>query len=233
MENFFYKIRSFYEKQERSFLLKSKKIIFILKRKWFMKEMWDKRYSENTFVYGTKPNEFFKQQIDVLTPGKLLLFGEGEGRNAVYAASKGWDVLALDWSEKAREKALALARQNNVLFSYEVGNFLDIPVEHYSFDAVALIYIHLEEEGREQLHKKAITSLKRGGMIILEAFDKEQLGKTTGGPQNIDVLYSLENMVTDFQDLEFTYFAKETLQLDEGDGHKGEAFVIRFAGIKK
>jgi len=198
-----------------------------------MKEMWDKRYSENTFVYGTKPNEFFKQQIDALPSGKLLLFGEGEGRNAVYAAAKGWDVLALDWSEKAKEKALAFARKNNVLFRYEVGNFFDIPVEHYSFDAVALIYIHQKEEARVQLHKKAITSLKRGGIIILEAFDKDQLGKTTGGPQDKDMLYSLEDIVTDFQDLEFTYFAKETLHLDEGDGHNGEASVIRFAGIKK
>lgn len=198
-----------------------------------MKDMWNERYADSAFVYGTKPNEFFKQQIDALPNGKLLLFGEGEGRNAVYAASQEWDVLALDWSEKAKEKALTFARQNNVLFRYEIGNFLDIPVEHFSFDAVALIYIHMNEEGREQLHKKAITSLKRGGTLIFEAFDKEQLGKTSGGPQNLDVLYSLEEIVTDFQDLDFKYFAKETLQLDEGEGHKGEAHIIRFAGIKK
>jgi len=198
-----------------------------------MKEMWNERYRANTFTYGINPNEFFKQQIDTLTPGKLLLFGEGEGRNAVYAASKDWDILALDWSEVAKEKALTFARQNNVLFRYEVGNFLDIPVEHFSFDAVALIYIHMNEEGREQLHKKAVTSLKRGGTLILEAFDKEQLGKTSGGPQDLSVLYSLEDIVTDFQDLDFKYFAKETLQLDEGEGHKGEAHIIRFAGTKK
>lgn len=198
-----------------------------------MKELWNERYAENTFVYGTNPNEFFKLQLDALPNGKLLLFGEGEGRNAVYAASKGWDVLALDWSEKAKEKALTFATQNNVFFRYQVGNFLDLPVEQNSFDTVALIYIHLEEEERERLHKKAIDSLKPGGTIIFEAFDQEQLGKTSGGPQNIDLLYSLENIVNDFQDLDFKYFAKETLQLDEGDGHKGEAFVIRFAGIKK
>ncbi|MDP3685152.1 MAG: class I SAM-dependent methyltransferase, partial [Ignavibacteria bacterium] len=150
-----------------------------------------------------------------------------------YAASLGWDALALDWSEKAKEKALALARRNNVLFRYEVGNFLDIHVEHYSFDAVALIYIHLAEVERELLHKKAITSLKRGGTIILEAFDKDQLGKSSGGPKNLEQLYSLENIVNDFQDLDFKYFAKESIQLDEGNGHLGEASVIRFAGIKK
>ncbi len=198
-----------------------------------MKEFWDSRYSGETFIFGTKPNEFFKSQIDLLTPGKLLLFGEGEGRNAIYAASLGWDGLALDWSEKAKEKALAFARKNNVLFRYEVGNFLDIPVEHFSFDAAALIYIHLAEEEREQLHKKAITSLKRGGTIILEAFDIEQLGKSSGGPKNLEQLYSLENIVNDFQDLDFKYFAKEIIRLDEGDGHVGTASVIRFAGIKK
>jgi len=198
-----------------------------------MKEFWDNRYSDEAFIFGVKPNEFFKSQIELLTPGKLLLFGEGEGRNAIYAASLGWDALALDWSEKAKEKALALARRNNVLFRYEVGNFLDIHVEHYSFDAVALIYIHLAEVERELLHKKAITSLKRGGTIILEAFDKDQLGKSSGGPKNLEQLYSLENIVNDFQDLDFKYFAKESIQLDEGNGHLGEASVIRFAGIKK
>src|SRR3989339_458931 len=131
-----------------------------------MKEFWNDRYTDDKFIFGVKPNEFFKSQLDLLTSGKLLLFGEGEGRNAIYAAVVGWDAIALDWSEKAKEKALALARKNNVLIRYEVGNFLDIPVEHYSFDAVALIYIHLAEEERELLHKKAITSLKRGGTII-------------------------------------------------------------------
>lgn len=198
-----------------------------------MKEFWNDRYANDKFIFGVKPNEFFKSQLDLLTGGKLLLFGEGEGRNAIYAAVEGWDALALDWSEKAKEKALALARKNNVLIRYEVGNFLDIHVEHYSFDAVALIYIHLAEVERELLHKKAITSLKRGGTIIFEAFEKEQLGKSSGGPKDLDLLYSLENIVTDFQDLDFKYFAKENIQLDEGDGHVGEASVIRFAGIKK
>ncbi len=198
-----------------------------------MKEFWNERYADDKFIFGTKPNEFLKSQLDTLQSGKLLLFGEGEGRNAVYAASKGWDILALDWSETAKEKALTFARQNNVLIRYEVGNFFDIPVEPNSFDAAALIYIHLEEGARERLHQKAIDSLKPGGTIIFEAFDQEQLGKTSGGPQNIDLLYSLENIVNDFQDLDFKYFAKETLQLDEGEGHKGEAFIIRFAGTKK
>ncbi|MFA6026152.1 MAG: SAM-dependent methyltransferase, partial [Ignavibacteriaceae bacterium] len=83
-----------------------------------MKEFWNERYSDDKFIFGTKPNEFLKSQLDTLPSGKLLLFGEGEGRNAVYAASKGWDILALDWSETAKEKALAFARQNNVLIRY-------------------------------------------------------------------------------------------------------------------
>jgi len=198
-----------------------------------MKEMWNERYSQNSFVYGTDPNEFFKLQLDALQAGKLVMFGEGEGRNAVYAANKGWDVLAVDWSENAKEKALTFARQQNVLINYETGNFLDMRLEPESVDAVGLIYIHLPEEERERLHQKAVDALVSGGTIIFEAFEKEQLGKTSGGPQNSEALYSLENIVTDFQDLDFKYFAKEILQLDEGLGHHGEAVVIRFAGTKK
>jgi len=197
-----------------------------------MREMWNERYGTDAFIYGTKPNEFFKQQLDELQEGKIVLFGEGEGRNGVYAALKGWDVLALDWSEKAKEKALKFARQHNVLINYESGNYFDIQLEQGTFDAVGLIYIHQNEEERKLLHKKAIEALKPGGTIIFEAFEKEQFGKKSGGPQNLDVLYSLEEIVTDFQDLDFKVFAKEKLLLDEGNGHQGEAFVIRFAGSK-
>ena len=56
-----------------------------------MKEFWDTRYAEIDFAYGKTPNTFFKDSIDKLTPGKLLLPADGEGRNAVYAATKGWD----------------------------------------------------------------------------------------------------------------------------------------------
>ena len=79
-----------------------------------MKNFWDERYSNKEFVYGTLPNQFFKDQLDKLKPGKILMVGEGEGRNAVYAAKLGWQVDAIDSSNVAKEKAAKLAELNKV-----------------------------------------------------------------------------------------------------------------------
>ncbi|MCU0373551.1 MAG: SAM-dependent methyltransferase, partial [Ignavibacteria bacterium] len=92
------------------------------------KNFWNERYASPDFAYGTEPNDFFKREISKLVPGKLLLPGEGEGRNAVFAAIKGWDVTAVDFSEQAKIKALKLADENNVKINYLVS-----PLEDYHF----------------------------------------------------------------------------------------------------
>ena len=74
--------------------------------------MWDQRYSEQPYAYGTAPNAFVKASLDTQKPGKILFAAEGEGRNAVYAAQQGWEVEAFDLSAAGRDKALALAKQN-------------------------------------------------------------------------------------------------------------------------
>lgn len=197
-----------------------------------MRDTWNERYSTEEFVYGINPNEFFKETIDQMQAGKLLLLGEGEGRNAIYAAKQGWDVTAVDWSESARAKALKLARKENVLIDYIVESLENFEPEEESFDVVGLIFLHLEPEIREEVHKKAIKALKKNGILILEAFDKEQLGNNSGGPKDESLLYSLDNIVEDFIDLEFKHLSKEIINLDEGTLHNGEAVVIKFIGVK-
>lgn len=80
-----------------------------------MKNFWDDRYSAKDYIYGTQPNQFFKEQIDKLKAGKIMMLGEGEGRNAVYAAMRGWQVDAIDSSPVAREKAVNLAVKKKFL----------------------------------------------------------------------------------------------------------------------
>lgn len=198
-----------------------------------MKEFWNDRYSSDEFVFGTEPNEFFKEQISNLSPGKLLLLGEGEGRNAVFAVQNGWDVHAIDWSETAQKKALSFARSQNVLFQYTVANLIDYFPENDTYDAVAMIFLHLEPELREKIHARVTDALTCGGKFIFEAYEKEQLGKSSGGPQQLDLLYSLEEIVTDFIDLKFLHLAKEKIVLNEGNAHKGEAVVVRFVAEKE
>jgi len=198
-----------------------------------LKNDWNARFGVEEFVYGKEPNAFFKEEIDRLKPGRILLPAEGEGRNAVYAAKKGWEVLCFDWSEEGKKKADKLAEMGGVKINYEVSEIsaFDYPVGE--FDAVGLVFVHLPEEEREELHKNVIKTLKPGGKLIFTAYDKTQLGKSSGGPKQIELLYSLAQIVEDFIDLDFDIFAKETVELSEGRLHAGSADVIKFSGIKK
>lgn len=197
-----------------------------------MLEQWNERFSKAGYAYGSEPNEFFKQEINKLAPGNILMIAEGEGRNGVYAAGLGWKVDAVDFSEAARVKALKLASERGVSISYEVSdlNFFSPAENHY--DAVALIFVHLEPALREKVVRTVIASLRPGGTLILEAYDKEQLGRTSGGPKEIDLLYSLEEAVEDFADLDFLTLSREVVNLNEGELHQGEAVVVRFVGVK-
>ena len=197
-----------------------------------MKEFWNERYAADEYIYGKEPNKFFKSQIDSLKQGKILLPGEGEGRNAVYAASLGWQVLAYDQSEKGRSKALQLAEEKEVTIDYRIGSILDIHVEKGSVDAIGLVYFHLVQEARKRYHAYLADILAPGGMIILEVFSKKQINNDSGGPKDLDLLYSLDDIIQDFDGLEHVYAAEETVNLSEGPFHQGKADVIRFAAKK-
>ncbi len=202
-----------------------------------MKEMWDSRYGEEGFAYGKQPNEYFQAQIDKLNKGKILLPAEGEGRNAVYAASLGWEVSAFDLSESGKEKALALAQDFNVEIDYRVENLIHIDYEADSFDAMALIYAHFPPQLRQKFHRKLSTYLKPGGIIILEGFSKNNhsIKKAKGvnnGPSNIEMLYTINMIKEDFPGFEIIALKEEIINLDEGKYHQGKASVIRFIGKK-
>jgi len=193
-------------------------------------EFWNDRFSTNEYVYGTKPNDFFKEQIDRLNPGIIFLPGEGEGRNAVYAATRGWKVEAIDQSSIGKNKADKLAESSGVKINYIISSVSDyIPQKNY-YDAVAIIYFHISPEQRKEFFPHIINALKPGGILIMEVFDKDQLGKTSGGPQNYDMLYSMEEVKKDFTGLKTILLKKEDIVLNESEKHQGIASVVRFVG---
>lgn len=192
--------------------------------------MWDVRFSEEEYVYGKEPNTFFKEQLLKKQAGKLLLPGEGEGRNAVFAALKGWEVTAFDSSKVGKEKAERLAVEQGVEISYHLASYESSSFEENSFDIIALVYTHTNN--REALHKKMLNYLKPGGILIIEGFSKEQIEYNTGGPGRIDMLYSTEEIDTDFIELTEKTCGVEEVILDEGPYHSGKASVLRFVGKK-
>ena len=197
-----------------------------------MSKFWDERYSQVDYVYGILPNEFFKEQIGKLLPGKLLLLGEGEGRNAVYAAKLGWQVDAVDFSEEAKKKALRLAEKNHVSINYTVQSLDNFIPAKSNYDAAAIIFLHLDKELSGIVHKRAIDSLKPAGKIILEVFEKDQIGKPSGGPQTADLLYTTDEIKNNFEELFTEILSKETVILSEGEFHSGEGTVVKFVGVK-
>lgn len=194
--------------------------------------IWNERYNSENFLFGREPNRFFKEMIDQLAPGKLLLPGEGEGRNAVYAAKTGWEVYAFDASAVGRDKALMLAEEEDVEISYQVNLIEGFEPEVEKYNAIALIFCHLPPEIRMTFFNKLSDSLAPGGTLFMEAFRKEQLGFTSGGPKDPHMLYSTEQLAVEFQQLTDLDIWTETVDLDEGPGHQGEAKVIRLVGKK-
>jgi SAM-dependent methyltransferase len=195
-------------------------------------KFWDERYSTTEFIYGSEPNSFFKSELEKLASGKILLLGEGEGRNAVYTALNGWTVDAVDFSLKAKEKALQLAEENKVHINYEVVNLSNYKLKQDYYDAIAIIYLHLKPDVRNYIHSQINDSLCTGGKLILEVFEKEQLGKTSGGPQSPEMLYSIEELEKDFVNMKIDLLEKKHIILDEGSKHSGDAVVIRLIAVK-
>ena len=201
-------------------------------------QRWNDRYQQDEYVYGTEPNEFFKEQLLKLNPGKILLGAEGEGRNAVYAATLGWKVNAFDISIEGRNKALQLAQQNNVLINYHVGQLPNINFDDEQFDAIALIYAHFPPNIRSQYHKLLDQKLKKGGWIIFEAFGKNHLqyrnrNPKVGGPPNLDLLFSIEELQTDFVNYHVIQLEETEVELNEGLYHIGKGSAIRFVAQKR
>lgn len=196
------------------------------------KNLWDQRYSEEGHAYGITPNAFFAEQIQRFAKGKLLLPAEGQGRNAVFAARLGWKVTAFDFSENARASALQLAASENVDINYQLQDFTSLKLPENEFDLVGLIFSHMHPSVRHEVHQKILNSLKPGGDLILEAFHKNQLGKTSGGPKSLELLYGESELESDFAGMEILLLEEVNAFLDEGQYHQGEASLIRLLARK-
>ncbi len=198
-----------------------------------MKKFWNDRYSEKDYAYGEKPNEFFAEQIGKLPAGNIILPAEGEGRNAVYAASLGWKVSAFDTSDAGKTKALLLSDKKGVTIDYIVDDAVSIFYPDNSADVVSFIFAHFPSAVRKQIHHKAIQWLKPGGKIILEAFNPNQLNNHSGGPKDVSMLYTEEMIRNDFEGLDIEILQFVHKRLNEGKYHEGIADTIQFAGTRK
>ena len=203
-----------------------------------MKEFWEERYAAAEYAYGEEPNEFLKEQLALIPKGRVLFPADGEGRNSVYAAAQGWDSVAFDMSVEGKRKAEQLARKLDVEVDYRVGLIQELEFSPGSFDVVALIYAHFPPEFRKAWHRKLASYLRSGGVLIIEGFSKEHLelsrkNSKVGGPQNIDMLFSIEELQDDFEEFELIECCGTMVDLNEGLYHVGTSSVIRLVARKR
>lgn len=198
-----------------------------------MKQHWNQRFGEDLHAYGTAPNQFFAQKLsEIDLKGHLLMPAEGQGRNAVFAARLGWQVDAFDLSEVGKERALELAETQGVELNYWLQDLAVLELPREKYDAIGLVFMHLPPDLRSNVHRKLVHSLKPGGIIILQGFSKRQLGLNSGGPKNLAMLFSKEELEKDFEGLELE-IVEEQLILDEGPYHQGKAEVIGLVAKKR
>ncbi|GCE40225.1 class I SAM-dependent methyltransferase [Rhodococcus sp. USK10] len=160
---------------------------------------WDERYSQSELVWGAPPNAVVVEQVTALPRGRALDLACGEGRNAHWLATRGWEVTGLDYSavalDKARRVAAEAPRSVRERLDYRVADVTESDLGG-EYDLVLMIYLHLAPEERLQVVNRAISALKPDGILMILGHDAVNLSQGVGGPQDIEILYTPDDLVT-------------------------------------
>jgi len=191
-------------------------------------DFWNSRYAEPGYAYGTEPNAFLVSQKKYFKPGgKALAVADGEGRNGVWLAQQGLDVLSVDVSEVGLRKTQQLAADRGVAIRTEKADLTAWQWPEQQFDVVAAVFIHFPPEVRARMHRRMFEALKPDGVLILEAFTPAQLHYKSGGPPVLEMLYTADMLRIDFAGGEILLIEELVTELAEGKHHHGSAAVVR------
>lgn len=194
--------------------------------------MWNERYSSDDFVYGTEPNSFLAVHGSSLS-GPVLSLAEGEGRNAVFLASLGLDVLGVDSSDVGLAKAQRLAASRGVTIRTEVTDLGVYAPRENQFGSIISIFAHLPSVVRNRLYPLLERSLKPGGIFLLESYSRSQIDRNTGGPKDLDMLMTTADLEAAFPNCEPILCQEIERDVVEGQFHTGMASVVQFIARRK
>jgi SAM-dependent methyltransferase len=186
---------------------------------------WDERYSRREFAYGSEPNDFLASVAD--PPGPVLTLGEGEGRNALFLATRGHEVLAVDQSEVGLAKTRLRATERGVRIQTQQADLRDYPIQSGAWAGIISIFCHLPPSIRVPLHAAVVRGLRPGGVFILEAYTPRQCGRGTGGPASPELMDSLDDLTVELAGLEFLHARELEREVREGVYHTGLASVVQ------
>lgn len=194
-------------------------------------ERWDERYRGPDYLFGTEPNDFLRSVVDRLPEGRALCLGEGEGRNAVFLAERGYEVTAVDASAAGLRKAVKLAEARGVEIRTVVKDLADYSIRPDSWDVVVLIFVHLPRELRRAVHAAAVAGLRPGGVVVVEAHALDGADIMSGGPPQ-ELLMGLDELEDEFEGLEFEVAREVRREVEEGTRHRGGRAVVQLLGRK-
>lgn len=190
------------------------------------RQRWQARYEAAVWLFGDLPNDWLASNAWRLRPGmRALCPGEGEGRNAVFLASLGLDVTAVDFAPAALARATSLAASRGVAITTVTADLAHWQWPVAAFDVVALVFVQLTADERVPMHRGARDALAPGGLLVLEAFAKGE--NLSCGPRGDASRYDAALLAQDFAGLTILSLTTGMVRLEEGEGHRGPATVVR------
>jgi SAM-dependent methyltransferase len=195
-------------------------------------QSWDDRYSGEEYAFGTEPNDFLVHIAEAIQPGTVLVLGDGEGRNGVFLASKGHQVVSVDLSPVGVGKAMALATRSGVSLDARVADLADFDMGEEKWDSIVSIFCHLPSDLRKTVHESVKRALRPGGTFVLEAYNAANIGRGVGGPQDSDMTVEPEELEAQFAGWRLRVVRKVERQIDEGKYHSGVSATTQFVAEK-
>jgi len=190
-------------------------------------EFWNHRYAAADYVFGESPNTYLAKMASRIPAGPVLCLAEGEGRNAVFLATLGHPVTAVDQSATGLAKARQLAAARGVELETVIADLADFTIEPGAWAGIVAIFAHLPPVLRAQVHTQVVGGLRPGGVFILEAYTPAQLAFNTGGPKDPELLMTLAGLRDELSGLELLVDREIERDVIEGGGHTGRAAVVQ------
>lgn len=195
--------------------------------------MWNERYAEPGFAYGTEPNDFLRAQASRLpTSGLALELCAGEGRNGVWLAQRGLAVTSVDGSSVGLAKAARLAAERGVPLETVVSDMANYEVGQRTWNVIVSVFAHLPPELRRRVHSSCVRALAPGGLFVLEAYTPAQVPRGTGGPRDPSMCMSLALLREELAGLTFEHAEELEREIHEGAHHRGVSSVVQVVARK-
>lgn len=194
---------------------------------------WDERYAGDDYAYGTEPNAFLASVSSWIPRGRVLCLAEGEGRNAVYLAERGYDVTAVDASAVGLEKANRLAADRGVSIETVREDLASYGIEPGAWQGIVSIWAHLPPQLRARVHAGVVRGLAMGGVFVLEAYSPAQLEYGTGGPPVRELLVEPGALREELAGLDLEIARETVREVHEGRLHHGPGAVVQVVAVKR